>query len=86
MLRQADAAGGGGAVLRRGDPVAGAILVVARARDGGVVVWAREADGWRTVVAGDDARVDAHIQKQARYDPDLWVIELPAEQIQPLTA
>ena len=85
MLRQATTSGGFGAVLARGDPTAGAILLLHRMRDGGVSAWSRRSDGLWTLSAEADA-VDAYVERQRRYDPDLWVIELEVADIHPFTA
>jgi hypothetical protein len=90
LLRRAEAGGVFGAVLRRGDPVAGAIAVVLRGRDGSTRILARLAgpDGsrWADALehagADSDAVVAQWVARQARYDPDLWVIELLGEDAQ----
>jgi len=94
LLRRADAAGVFGAVLRRGDPVAGAVILVARAPDGRAQAWTRVAQGgsaaqWALAIeasAGDGAKLDEYLARQARYDPDVWAVELVTEQIQPFVA
>lgn len=90
MLRRADAAGVAGVVARRGDPVAGAVVLVARARDGRLAAWSRAQTGaeaaWTVALeaeADDEARLDEYLARQARYDPDLWVVELVTGEIQP---
>jgi len=86
LLRRVAVDGGYGAVLRRGSSEAGAILVVLRGR--GTVALMRPApqsayDGARPEdrlfiadIAADDAAIDAAIAREARFDPDLWVVEL----------
>ena len=92
LLRRAEAAGAYAAVLRKGDPIAGAVILVSRAKDGRTRAWTRVTRGagaeW-TVAAesdADDAKVGVYVARQAGYDPDLWAIELTAEEIQPLIA
>jgi len=89
-LRLADQAGQGGAVLRRGDPDSGGVLVVLRGRDGlSVLSQVRAADGEAGWMRGtgqtpvDQAAADAYVTRQVRYDPDLWVIEIDAPDLLP---
>lgn len=89
-LRMGDRDGRPGAVLRRGDPDAGGILLVLRGREGlSVLSQVRAADGeaaWmRGTGAGpaDQATVDTYIARQLRFDPDLWVIEFEAPDLLP---
>jgi len=93
LLRRADAAGVAGVVARRGDPVAGAVIVVARARDGHLAAWSRSQTGVEAVwtvaleaAADEEARLDDYLSRQSRYDPDLWVVELATGEIQPFIA
>lgn len=87
LLRRAASEGAFATVLRRGDPVAGAVAVVLRPQAGPSSVLARVAgpDGsrWVEALAGaDDAALEQWIARQARYDPDLWVVELLGEDAQ----
>jgi hypothetical protein len=78
-------------VLRRGDADAGGILVVLRDResrlsvlsqtrtDGGELAWLR-ATGPEPV---DQAKADAYVDRQVKFDPDLWVIEFDAPDLLP---
>ncbi|MCB8876564.1 DUF1491 family protein [Acidisoma silvae] len=82
-LRLGDKDGRPGMVLRRGDADAGGILVVLRDRenrlvvlsqtrtDGGALAWLR-ATGAEPV---DQEKADAYVDRQVKFDPDLWVIE-----------
>lgn len=89
-LRVGDRDGHPGAVLRRGDPDAGSVLVVLRGRDGlcvlsqtrtpeGALAWLRATGA----VPVDDAAADAYVARQLRYDPDLWVLEFETPDLQP---
>lgn len=89
-LRMGDIDGRPGAVLRRGDPDAGGILVVLRGRNGLVVlsqVRTGDADiAWMQGtgdVPVDQAAIDAYVARQTGRDPDLWVIEFEAPDLQP---
>jgi hypothetical protein len=89
-LRMGDLGGRSGAVLRKGDPDAGGVLVVLRGRDGlcvlsqmrtddGALAWLR-ATGAAPV---DQAAADAHVARQVRFDPDIWVLEFDAPDMIP---
>lgn len=85
LLRRASIAGAFGAVVRKGDADAGAVLVKVATLDGRARLYApaRNGQGERIFLdisagqLGDDEReVDAHIRKRGETDPDLWVIEI----------
>ena len=89
-LRMGDLGGRSGAVLRKGDPDAGGVLVVLRGRDGlcvlsqmrtddGALAWLR-ATGAAPV---DQAAADAYVARQVRFDPDVWVLEFDAPDMVP---
>ncbi len=89
-LRMADLDGRPGMVLRRGDPDAGGVLVVLRGREGlcvlsqvrapdGALAWMR-ATGDAPV---EQAAADEYVARQARYDPDIWVLEFDAADLKP---
>lgn len=82
LLRLAGLAGASGVVVRRGDPDSGGVLVQLRGREGfcvlspvirgeGEPAWLR-ATGPAPVPESD---ADAYVARQARIDPDLWVLE-----------
>jgi hypothetical protein len=83
MIRAAEAEGGVGAVLARGDPLAGAITVILAERGVKRHFLERmlEADGayaWRDSGGEerDEAAFTALVERRRRADPDLWVVEL----------
>jgi hypothetical protein len=88
LLRRAFAAGGFAAVERRGAPEAGAIFIVTRSRLGELRLFgpapqtsyddARPSDRLFTELAsGTDAdAIGARIVREARFDPDLWLVEI----------
>ncbi len=89
-LRLGDIAGRPGAVLRKGDPDSGGILCVLRGREGMVVLsQVRDAEGRAAWMRGTGAApveqqaADAYVDRQLRYDPDLWVIEFEAPDLVP---
>ena len=89
-LRMADLDGRSGAVLRKGDPDAGGVLAVLRGREGLVVLsQLRTAEGELGWMRGtgpapvDQAAADAYVERQIRFDPDIWVIEFEAPDLLP---
>lgn len=88
-LRLGDMAGRPGAVLRRGDPDAGGVLVVLRGREGlsilSQVRTGSEISWLRATGPGpvDQAAADAYVERQVGRDPDLWVLELQAPDLVP---
>jgi hypothetical protein len=89
-LRMGDIDGRPGAVLRRGDPDAGGVLVVLRAREGLCVLsQIRTPDGARAWMRAtgsapvDQAAADAYVARQTGYDPDIWVLEFDAPDLRP---
>jgi hypothetical protein len=89
-LRLGNASGRYGAVLRRGDPDSGGVLVVLRGRDGLCVLsqmrTAEGAPAWlRATGPGvvDQAAADAYVARQTGFDPDLWVLEFDSPDLLP---
>ncbi len=84
FIRMAQAEGDFAAVLRKGDSVAGAIMLIGLVRGQNPVLFERfpSLDGgspWQQVAlqaADIEADISATWQKRAERDPDLWVIEL----------
>ena len=69
-------------VTARGDETAGAVLVKLNTLDGNAACHQRSLDlmtgarTWIVLAEGDETEVDAAIERQKRFDPDLWVIEV----------
>ncbi len=89
-LRMGNGDGRYGAVLRKGDPDAGGVLVVLRNREGvSVLSQLRSADGelaWMRATGADpvdDTAADAYVARQVKFDPDLWVLEFEAPDLLP---
>lgn len=89
-LRMGNGSGRYGAVLRKGDPDAGGILVVLRGREALVVLsQVRTADGkaaWMRGTGPDPVgqeAVDAYVDRQVKFDPDLWVLEFESPDLLP---
>ncbi len=89
-LRMGNADGRYGAVIRKGDPDAGGVLIVLRNdKEVSVLSQLRPGEGelaWMRATRPapvDDATADAYIARQVKFDPDLWVIELEAPDLLP---
>jgi hypothetical protein len=88
LIRRVEADGGFGAVLRKGDPERGALLLVVRSRGRHVACLERmlSADGcyrWAAggpVEAESDEKLAEFLAKRVRFDEDLWLIELDIAQ------
>jgi hypothetical protein len=84
LLRQVEAEGGFGAILKRGDPDRGALILIVARRGEHHAVLERALDPngsyrWQQVgpAAGADPKTLADwSQKRVRFDEDLWLIEL----------
>ena len=83
LLRRAEAEGGFGTVLARGDATAGAIAVVLVERGANPRFLERvlQSDGryaWQETKLSmeSDGELQALIARRRRFDPDLWILEL----------
>ena len=89
-LRMGNASGRYGAVLHKGDPDAGGVLVVLRGLEGcSVLSQMRTASGEASWMRGtgpgavDQATADAYVARQQTFDPDLWVLEFESPDLLP---
>jgi hypothetical protein len=87
QVRRAAIAGAFATVARRGDPDAGAVAVKVYlgARRARLFVEARNESGeaiWREPLEGeaDEAAVDQFLEKETRFDRDLWIVEIEDRQ------
>lgn len=69
-------------ITKKGDHTAGAVLVKLNTLDGLACCYQRSFDlmtgerQWMILSEGPESDVDASIEKQKSFDPDLWVIEV----------
>ncbi len=72
-------------VVARGDATAGAVLVKLNTLDGKATCYHRSVDlisggrRWIVLMDGAEPAVDATVQRQRGFDPDLWVIEVESK-------
>jgi len=83
LIRRAQVAGAQAAVVRMGSEEAGAVIIRVARLDGtclllnqaragdGELVWSRPLGDWT-----DEARANAWSDKQVKFDPDLWIVEI----------
>jgi len=83
LLRRAQAEGGFGAVLAKGDPTAGAIVVILAEKGRKACFLERllQADGsysWQASKQEVENEQDftSFLERRRKYDPDLWILEL----------
>lgn len=83
LVRRVNAAGGSAMILAKGDPEAGAILIVTLERGRNPRFFERgiAATGESALVRSgpddaDDSAASAYWQRRRGNDPDLWVVEL----------
>lgn len=88
LVRRAFGSGGFAAVARRGSTEAGAVFVVVRGRMGEVDLFGPasqtsydqakpdERHFTRLDSVADEAAIEARLEREKRFDPDLWVVEI----------
>jgi len=81
LIRRAESSGAFATVIYRGDPDAGAVLILVRTLDGQAVLYRsmRDMDGtriWHPKGPDDEDVLEIDIRKAMVSDPDLWVIEV----------
>ncbi len=72
-------------ITSKGDATAGVVIVKLNTLDGNACAYHRsyDLDGysvWETLVEGLERDVDASLNKQRSFDPDIWVIEVEDRQ------
>ena len=83
LIRRAEVAGAAAYVARKGAEEAGAVVIKIARLDGTCLVLdqARRGEGelvWIKPLgdSADEARAKAFFEKQIRFDPDLWIVEI----------
>ena len=83
LIRRAELSGSSATVVKRGDARAGSVIVKAyntRERRARLYSEAFGPDGerlWIQPVTSDfESELDAYMERQREYDPDLWIVEI----------
>jgi len=83
VIRRAELAGAHAFLVRRGQQEAGALFLKLSRLDGTFTVLnqARRGDGelvWTKPLgdSSDESAVNAYLDKQLRFDPDIWILEI----------
>ncbi len=87
LIRRAELEGAYATVVKKGDARGGAVIVKAYNTSDRTARLYTEATGrdgeplWiQPVVSETESELDAYIERQRRYDPDLWVVEIEDRQ------
>ena len=84
LIRRCEVEGATAMVVSRGDATSGVVLVKVNSLDGLARVFSptRAGDGsfqWLSATGAGpvpEAEADAYIDRQKKFDPDLWVVEI----------
>jgi len=92
LMRRVFSAGGFSAILQRGATEAGAVFIIVRGRMGDTTLYAPAPQTsydeatpddrrFTLLLAGTSDEIDARLERERRFDPDIWVVEIePANQ------
>jgi hypothetical protein len=87
LVRRTEVAGAAAFIVRKGNEEAGAVIIKVSRLDGtclvlnqaragdGELVWARPLGDWT-----EEARAQTWFDKQIKFDPDLWIVEIEDRQ------
>lgn len=83
LMRLIETQGGSAMMLKRGDNDAGAVLIVLTDRTGSCAVLRDSAlgAGWERVAMETPEALDTYLERQKRYDPDLWILEFTLDDV-----
>ncbi|WP_109356028.1 DUF1491 family protein [Sphingorhabdus sp. EL138] len=94
LLRKVNQEGGFAAVLRKGDRISGAILIICveKGKDPRLLEKMPSLDGpatWQVIwpqSTDNKQNLDGYLERRSRFDPDLWLIELDVADAERLIA
>ena len=83
LIRRAEVAGAQAYVVKKGAEEAGAVFLKISTLDGSCTILsqARAGEGemvWVKAMGGacDEEKARAYLERQIKYDPDLWIVEI----------
>ena len=81
VIRRISSDGTSAMILKKGDEDAGAVLIVLRDRENNIAVLRENGSDW---VRADVQKsgLEEYLERQRRYDPDLWLIELEVRTVE----
>jgi hypothetical protein len=92
LIRRLQGKGGFAAIVRRGAAEAGAVFLVLRTRTGELTLYgpasqtdydeARPSERYFVPLLRDGSQedVDKRLEREMRFDPDIWIVELESEE------
>jgi hypothetical protein len=87
LIRRAEVAGAAAYVVRKGAEEAGAVLIKIARLDGTALVLSQARRGEGELVwvkplgdAADEEKAQAYFDRQIKFDPDLWIVEIEDRQ------
>jgi hypothetical protein len=87
LIRRAEVAGAQGFVVKKGAEEAGAVFLKISRLDGTCTVLSQAVAGecdrvWARPLGEscDEAKAAAYFERQKKYDPDLWIVEIEDRQ------
>jgi hypothetical protein len=94
LVRRAEGEGGFAAVLAKGDPTAGSVLVILaeRGRNGRILERLLQVDGsylWQETgsqAIENKEETASLLERRRKHDPDLWILELDVPSLERFAA
>ncbi len=94
LIRRAEAEGGFGAIVAKGDAAAGAVAVILRERGRPAALLERALQpggdyAWQAIsnqVIDNEQILSEIVARRRRFDPDLWVVELDIASVERFAA
>ena len=87
VIRRAEVAGASAYVVKKGSEDAGTVLLKVSKLDGTAVVLSQARAGEGELVwmrplgeVTDDEKASAYFEKQLKFDPDIWIVEIEDRQ------
>lgn len=84
LMRLVETQGGSAMMLKRGDDDAGAAVIVLADRSDRQAILRESAlgEGWDRILMESPDALETYLDRQKRYDPDLWILEFTLDDIE----